>query len=129
MCLQEFANSHRLRVKRAEDGEPIIPGRLGHLYEHDESMLGLMFVPPRRRLWSRARRKLEDAGFIIWQDGDDEGSALFGAANAVQGRLALRVIRARPRRTPSAAQLEALRKASEVLRIARKQRAEAIVAA
>jgi len=128
MDIQEFATKHRLRVKRAEDGEQIILGKFGHLYLHDDSTLGLLFMPPRRRLWSRARRKLEAAGFVIWQDGDDEGSALFGGANTVQARLALKVIRARLRRTPSAAQLEALAKARKSLRIAPKRCAEGVLA-
>ncbi len=128
MKLEDFASNHRLRVRRAEDGEPVIPGKFGNIYEHDASTLGLFFMPDRPRLWSHARRKLEAAGLTIWQDGDDEGSALFDPTNASQARLALKVIRSKPRRTPSAAQLEVLEKARKSRRIAPKRCAEALVA-
>ena len=118
MKLDDFASKHRLRARRAEDGEPVIPGKFGNIYEHDDSTLGLFFMPDRPRLWSHARRKLEDAGFTIWQDGDEEGSALFDPTSPTQARLALKVMGAKRKRSPSPAQLEALRKASEVLRIA-----------
>ncbi len=128
MKLGDFASKHRFRVRRAEEGEQIIPGKFGQIYEHDAEMLGLLFMPNRRRLWSHARRKLETAGLTIWQDGDDEGSALFDPTNAVQARLALKVIRAKPRRTPSVAQLKTLEKARKSRRIAPKRCAEALVA-
>jgi hypothetical protein len=128
MNFEEFASKHRLRVRRAEDGDHIIAGKLGHIYQHDAETLGLLFMPNRPRCWSHAKRKLEAAGLTIWQDGDDEGSALFDPANTVQARLALKVIRARPRRTSSSAQLEALAKARKLRRIAPKRCAEAVLA-
>ena len=128
MKLEDFAAKYRLKVRREEDGEPIISGKFGRLYQHDAETLGLFFMPDRPRRWSHARRKLEAAGLTIWQDGDDEGSALFDPANTVQARLALKVVRAKPRRTLSAAQLEALEKARKSRRIAPKHCAEALVA-
>ncbi len=128
MDIQTFANRHRLRVKRHEDGELIITGKLGHIYEHDESTLCLMFLPDRPRLWANARRKLERADFVIWQDGDDEGSALFDPANRTQVRLALKVVRARARRRLSPAQVAALEKARQARRIVRIHCAEMGVA-
>ena len=111
MDIQAFANRYHLRVKRHEDGEPIISGKLGHIYEHDESTLGLMFMPKRPRLWSHAKRKLEAVDFTIWQDGDEEGSALFDPTNKAQARLALRVVGIKRKRRASPAQLANLRKA------------------
>ena len=111
MDIQAFANLYRLRVKRHEDGELIITGKLGHIYGHDDATLGLMFMPDRPRLWPNARRKLEAAGFVIWQDGDHEGSALFDPTNKAQARLALRVVGIRRKRRASSAQLANLRKA------------------
>ena len=128
MTLAQFAEKHRLRLKRAEDREQIILGKFGQIYEHDPETLGLLFMPDRPRLWSHARRKLEAADFTIWQNGDEEGSALFDPKNAAQARLALKVIRAKPRRTLSAAQLETLEKARKARRIAPKRCAEALVA-
>jgi len=128
MRLDDFASKHRLKVRRAEDGDHIIAGKLGHIYQHDAETFGLFFMPDRPRLWSHAKRKLEAVGFTIWQNGDDEGSALFDPANTVQARLALKVIRAKHRRTPSAAQLEALEKARKSRRIAQNHCVGAIVA-
>ena len=128
MKLEDFAAKYRLKVRREEDGEPVIPGNFGRLYQHDAETLGLMFLPGRPRLWPHARRKLETAGLTIWQNGDDEGSALFDPANTVQARLTLKVIRAKPRRTPSVAQLKTLEKARKSRRIAPKRCAEALVA-
>ncbi len=128
MKFEDFAIKYRLKVRREEDGEPIISGKFGRLYEHDAQTFGLLFMPDRPRLWSHARRKFEAADFTIWQNGDDEGSALFDPTNAAQARLALKVIRARPHRTPSSAQLEALAKARKLRRIAPKRCAEAVLA-
>ena len=102
MKLEDFATKYRLRVKRAEDGDHVIAGKLGHIYQHDAETLGLMFMPNSPRLWPHAKRKLEDAGFTIWQNGDDEGSALFDPTNTVQARLALKVVGAKRKRTPTA---------------------------
>ncbi len=128
MDIQIFARKSRLRLKRYEDGENIIPGKLGHIYEHDDATLGLMFMSDRPRLWANAKRKLKNAGFTIWQDGDDEGSALFDPANRTQVRLALKVVRARARRRLSPAQVAALEKARQARRIAQTRCAEVGVA-
>ncbi len=99
MDIQAFANRYRLRAKRDEDGELIITGKVGHIYEHDESTLSLMFLPDRPRLWANARRKLDAAGVVIWQDGDEEGSALFDPTDTKQARLALKVVGAKRKRS------------------------------
>lgn len=111
MTLQEFADRRRLRIRLGEDREPIILGKRGHIYEHDAETLGLLLEYPTARRWNWARRKLEAAGFTIWQDGDQEGSALFDPENAAQVRLAFRLAGVKTRRSPSAAQLAALEKA------------------
>lgn len=93
MTTQAFAERHRLKVRRDEDNELIISGKRGHIYDHgDGQQFGLMFMPGRPRLWANARRKLEAPGFLVWQDGDEEGSALFDPSNAAQVRLALKVV-------------------------------------
>lgn len=111
MTLAQFAEKHRLRLKRAEDGEHVILGKFGHLYEHDSATLGLLFMPNSPRRWSHARRKLEAADFTIWQNGDDEGSALFDPTNTAQAQLAVKVVGAKRKRRQSPRQLANLRKA------------------
>ena len=110
MRLDDFASKHRLRVRRAEVGDHIIAGKLGHIYQHDAETLGLLFMPNRPRLWSHAKRKLEAGGFTIWQDGDHEGSALFDPTNTPQAQLAVKVVGAKRKRRQSARQLANLRK-------------------
>ena len=119
MKLEDFANKYRLKARRAEDGEPVILGKFGNIYEHDASTLGLFFVPNRPRCWSHARRKLEAADFTIWQNGDDEGSALFDPTNTVQARLALKVVGAKRKRTLTAEQCAAKTAILEKVRAAR----------
>ena len=110
MNLDEFAARRHLRVKRHEDGGLIIAGRLGHIYEHGHGRFGLLFMPGKPRLWAIAKRKLEAAGFLIWQDGDEEGSALFDPNNPDQVWLASKVARVRRKRRATPAQLANLRK-------------------
>lgn len=119
MKVEDFASKHRLRVRRAEDGEQIIPGKFGHIYQHDAETLGLMFMPTGPRRWPRARRKLEAAGFTIWQDADHEGSALFDPTSKTQARLALKVVGAKRKRTLTAEQCAAKTAILEKARAAR----------
>lgn len=125
MDIQAFANRYRLRAKRHEDGEPIISGRLGHIYEHDESTLGLMFLPDRPRLWPNARRKLDTAGFVIWQNGDGEGSALFDPTDKARARLAMKVVGAKRKRSLTLEQRSAKVATLERARIAKMAVAQA----
>lgn len=90
--LEEFAARWRLRMKLDEDGEPIVAGRVGHLYEHGaEGLLGVMLLPGKPFVWVHARKKLEAAGCLIWQDADQEGSALFDPSVKAQARLAIKM--------------------------------------
>ncbi len=110
MILAQFAEKHRLRLKRAEDGGHVILGKFGNLYEHDSATLALLFMPDRPRLWSHAKRKLEAADFTIWQNGDEEGSALFDPTSPAQARIALKVVGVKRKRRQSPRQLANLRK-------------------
>jgi hypothetical protein len=123
---QHFASQHRLRVRRAEDGEAVIKGRYGQIYFHSDGVFGALVMPNRHRprLWPGARRRLEAVGCEIHQDGDGEGCALFSPEDCAQVRLVLRVIGTKPRRVASPAQLESLRKAREVLKSSQNHCAE-----
>ncbi len=85
MDIPAFAQKYRCAARR-QDGEQVIPGKLGHVYEHDPTTFGLMFIPDKARLWKHARRKLGAAGLAIWQVGDEEGSALFDPRVPAQAR-------------------------------------------
>ena len=88
---------------------------------------GVMFIPdpkaqrpPKPRRWTAVRKKLLTAGCEIYQDCDDEGSALFDPSNREQAKAAIRVAAgAKPRRVLSEAQkanLELAQAASPLFR-------------
>ncbi len=88
-----FAHRKRLKPKRDEDGEIVVFGRHGQLYEHRDGLLGVLIIPANGqiRMWANARRRLEAAGCRIWRDGDTEGTALFDAQDHAQAGLAIRL--------------------------------------
>ena len=121
MNIQEFAEKYRLRVKRAEDGELIVPAKLGHLYSHDpdRGIFGLVLEAPAddssldNTLRAR-KRKAEREGFEVHQECDFEAVLLFDANDPKKVRLAIRLVGARRKRKVqvSAASLANLRKPS-----------------
>ncbi len=98
MNIQEFSKKMRLRAKRGEDGEAIVAGRRGEIYQYDSSLLALLLMPRKKFVWVNARRKLEAVGCAILQDGDEEGAATFNPENPVQARLVLRLVGVKPKR-------------------------------
>ena len=108
-AIENAAEAHRLRTRLdPDDGTKIIPGRLGHIYEHDEGVLGVMVMPnpPRRQYWGCTRVALLRAGFSIVQDGDGEGAATFDPDNPDQVRAAIRAAGIKRRRKISPEQRE-----------------------
>jgi hypothetical protein len=111
-----IADRYRLRIRWYACGDPIAPGKFGHLYEHDQEVFGLVLEDATtgpswvRTLRSRRRRALA-GGFHLHQEAEAESVLLFDASDAKQARLALRLVGAKRRRIPSAAQLEALKRA------------------
>jgi len=49
--LTRFATQHRLRTRVDDDLTTIIPGKVGHIYEFDDKLLGVTVIPdpPRRQ--------------------------------------------------------------------------------
>ena len=115
--IEQFAEMHRLKTRKDECGDYIVSGRVGsrnldsHIYENGDGKLGvcLMFDSPRK--WTNAKAKLLAAGFIIRQDGDSEGTALFNPSGSHQAKVAIRLARGKPRRelTPERIQVIAER--------------------
>lgn len=129
--LEVLAAKLRVKTKRAEDGEQIIPGKLGHIYEHGEGWVGLALVALAddsrldNTLRARKRRALA-AGFELWVEGDFESILLFDPADPKQARLAVRLVGAKRRRVLSPAQLAAAKKGLEASRIRRDPPAEGV---
>ena len=97
MNIQQFSKKMRLRAKLGEDGEAIVAGRRGEIYQHG-SILALLLMPRKKFVWVNARRKLEAVGCTILQDGDEEGAATFNPENPAQTRLVLRLVGCKRRR-------------------------------
>lgn len=106
--VKQFAETYRVRARRDECGELIIPGRIGHVYEHGTGRFGVYLECATKRAWKSAKRTLTAAGFTIRQNGDLEGTALFNPANEQQARLALEIARVRKRRVVTPEQRQKL---------------------
>ena len=132
MKIHDFAERYRLRVKRAEDGEPVIPGKLGHLYSHDPArgIFGLVLEAPAddssldNTLRAR-KRKAEREGFEVHQEGDFEAVLLFDASDARKARLAIRLVGAKRKRSLTPEQRSAKVAILERARIAKMAVAQA----
>lgn len=111
--LREWADQHRVRVRRSEDGSPHVPGRDGEVYEYAPGRLGVMVLDSTPRKWGFRRRKCEAAGMATIQNGDFEGTCLLDAANDEQAAVAIDVAHIKRKRVMSEAQLEALARARE----------------
>ena len=95
-----FANANRLRIKTDACGDSFVPGKLGHLYEHDAHRFGIVLeagacgASLNTTLRARKRRAIA-AGFGLHQEGDCEAILLFDPTDVIQARLATRLIDAK----------------------------------
>lgn len=110
MNIESFSEKYCVKIRKDADGTLVVPGKLGHIYEHSAEKLGVLFMPsaPRARLWSLVKAQGTSAGMAVRQNGESEGTLLFDPANAEQARLALKLVRGRAKRVMSAAQSQAL---------------------
>jgi hypothetical protein len=106
--IQGFATKQRLKTRVDDDGTRIIPGKYGHIFEYDTGQLAVMVIPdpPRKNYWTFSRTKLLETGFVLLQNGDSEGSALFSPDDAEQAKLAIQVSGLKRKRTISPQQGE-----------------------
>ena len=102
--LAQFAERKRLRIKRDEVGELMIPGRIGHLYEHDGGVLALMLASPNgddpsldNTLRARMQKALRE-GLELKQRGDYESTFVFDPENKQHARLVIQLVGARKKR-------------------------------
>ncbi len=117
--LKQFAELHRLKLRRDECGDYFVGGKLGQVYEYNPERLAILFMGESKRQWNVAKKKLAAAGFELMQDCAEEGTSSFDPADAEQCRVAIQVIRAKPRRVLTPAQRAQLRTATEKAALAR----------
>lgn len=113
--LTEFAGMKRLPLRRhKDDGTLVCFGRLGHLFQYDDNLLGLAIIVEGNTgrfdnmLRSRCRRA-EQAGFTPVVVADFEGIFTFHPADQELCRLAVKLAGVRRKRRASASQLENLK--------------------
>src|SRR5580704_1362788 len=90
--LQYFASTERVKTRLDTDSTLIIPGKFGHIYGYDERSLAVIVIPVRVRknYWGITRNRLADLGFVVAQNGDCEGAAVFNPNNREQAKAAIR---------------------------------------
>ncbi len=108
MDILEFAQKTRLKHGFKGDGEPVIPGRYGELYEYSEHIFAALCMFPTSRRWGHIRRKAQALVLRIIQNGDSEGTFLFDPTDEEQVEFARRAIGARKRHRISQASIDAL---------------------
>jgi hypothetical protein len=112
MTLTTFAEQNRFKVKRDDCGDAIISGKYGHIYEYNDTELGVMFMPPRTeaepwgrwcpKTWGNLKRAAAATGMTLHQSGDTEGCLSFDPRNKEQAKLAIKIakVRSKRQRTP-----------------------------
>ena len=112
MDIVQFADKHRFKTRLDECGEKIIPGKLGHIYEYEDNLFGVIVMPnpPRKQYWGFTKKTLVACGMTIVQDGDGEGCAVFDSSDENQVKAAKRAAGIRGRRIPSEAAMAHLRR-------------------
>ena len=118
--IRELARKRRLRTRRQGDGELIITGRHGHLYEYGPGVMGACFTagpsqePLTELKWGNRRRACVKGGMKLIQDGDFEGTLLFNPKNKQQLDLALKWIGVHRKKSISSKELARLRELSRL---------------
>ena len=114
MSISEFAQAHRLAMRRDACGDSIIVGKSvrrpeaeSHICEAlNDGRLGLNLMLDSARHWNSTKQRLIDAGMFLLRDGDCEGCLTFDPHDSVQARLAIKEARVHRRKVFSPETLE-----------------------
>lgn len=103
IALRHFAENHRLRLGRGEDGELLVRAKLGHIYQHDEERLAVIILADANdlRLDNTLRSRIHTAlrsGFEPHQVADFEAVLLFEGSDVRLARLAVKLVECRRKR-------------------------------
>ncbi len=101
--IKGFANRYHLHTIKDECGEEIIPGKLGHIFDHGSGKLGIvleeMAGSSQGRLLLARRKTALQASFQMVQEGEFESVLLFDPDDSDQARLAISLVKTRKKRT------------------------------
>jgi hypothetical protein len=102
MNIEDFAGTYRLRIHIDQCRERIVPGKLGHIFDHGSGKFGIVLEEivgsSQGRLLLARRRTAVEASFQMTQAAEYESVLLFDPADLKQARLAIRLVRARKKR-------------------------------
>jgi len=107
MTIQEFCKLYRLKLTKDKCGEEIIPGKLGHLFDHGHGQFGMVLEdsssgPSRARLLLSRKKAALKAGFLPKQQGECESVLVFDPQDRKQAKLAVKLVMARKKRNVQA---------------------------
>ena len=100
MELRDFAQQHRLTIKKDSCGDEVILGRPRnlkcaedrcHIYVHSAEKFGLALMLASVGKWHNRTKEALASGFTMWQDGADEGNLLFDPTDKSQAKLAIKM--------------------------------------
>ena len=96
--LRGWAGRERFRVRTDPDGDAVVRGKRGHVYEYGPGRLAATFMPgppdDRKAIFKlgRVRRRLVAAGGKVIQNGDTEGTFLYTVPTPEQTALIARLL-------------------------------------
>lgn len=116
MTLENFVSKYRLKTVTDTCGETVVASRLyrdANLSEHDHGKLALCWItdgkkPARTGLWNRTRAACLESGMSMHQEGDAEGIFLFNPEDTKQAKLAIKVVKAKIKKTVSPERVAAM---------------------
>lgn len=114
--LEQFACEHKLRLRKDECGDMMIPAKLGHIYEHGAGLFGVVLFESAEvsnKILLARRRQLLKAGLKLHQAGDAESILLFDPASTAQAQVVIHAAGAQKKRRQTTGQLLNLRKGPE----------------
>lgn len=118
---------YKFKLTKAEDGEYVALGKVGLLYHYgvhyktETDVIGAMFIPKEpSKGWTARRKKLLEAGALLLQNGDQEGTVIIPSKNGKLVRLAAKLMGVKQKREMSP---ERKAQMAEQLKAARSRRA------
>lgn len=100
MDIKEFAEKYKLALRRDEEGDYIIPSKLGksHIYKYSDKLFAFVVLPKSGSptMWNKIKKLCKD--LKILQSGDAEGTIAFDPKSTEQRKLAFTAISVKRRR-------------------------------
>ena len=119
----EFAEANRLKVKRDECNDQVIPGKLGDIWEYGPGSMAVTIyeiLPKGREItkkkWTYCKRACLKVGMTLDVDCDREGTLLFDPENAEEVAVAIKVAKISRKRRVSEEEKQRLREMGEAFR-------------